>query len=107
MVILPIAYRNLNLEQARSGRISLGQAGSSVVGPHSAAVLPRKVSKYFLKVFTFILQKKKLQIYCTSKRNLNVGQIRPFIENWESFRKFGHGGPTQNSILRRTTVTDF
>ena len=46
-------------------------------------------------------------IYCTRQRNLNVGQIRPFIENWESFRKFCHGGPTQNSILRRTTVTDF
>ena len=45
--------------------------------------------------------------YCTSKYTLNVSQIRPFIENWESFRKFCHGGCTWNSILRTTTVTDF
>ena len=45
--------------------------------------------------------------YCTSKHNLNVSQILPFIENEESFRKFCHGGTTWNSILRGTTVTDF
>jgi hypothetical protein len=38
---------------------------------------------------------------------MNGSQIRPFIENEESFRKIGHGGCTWNSIPRTTTVTDF
>ena len=45
--------------------------------------------------------------YCTSQYTLKISQIRPFIENEESFRKIGHGGTTWNSILRGTTVTDF
>jgi hypothetical protein len=44
--------------------------------------------------------------YCTSKHSLNVSQIRPFIENEKSFRKFCYGGTTQNSILCGATVTD-
>ena len=40
---------------------------------------------------------KSLVTYCTTKHNLNVSQIRPFIENEESFRKFCHGGPTRLS----------
>ena len=32
--------------------------------------------------------------YCTMHYTLNVSQIRPFIENEESFRKFCHGGTT-------------
>ena len=31
----------------------------------------------------------------TSQYTLNVSQIRPFIENEESFRKFCHGGTTR------------
>ena len=45
--------------------------------------------------------------YCIRQHTLIVRQIRPFIENEESFRKFGHGGNTWNSIPRVTTVTDF
>ena len=45
--------------------------------------------------------------YCTTQHTLIVRQIRPFVENEESFRKFGHGGCSYNSILGTTTVTDF
>ena len=45
--------------------------------------------------------------YCTSQYTLKVSQIRPFVKNEESFRKFCHGGCTWNSIPRTTTVTDF
>jgi hypothetical protein len=45
--------------------------------------------------------------YCTTHHTLNVSQIRPFIENVESLRKFCHRGTTRNSIPRGTTVTDF
>jgi hypothetical protein len=46
----------------------LDQAGSSLVGPPSAAALPGKcASKYFLKVLTFILQIKQ-KIYVLFKR---------------------------------------
>ena len=47
------------------------------------------------------------EIYCTRQHTLIVRQIRPSVENEESFRKFGHGGNTWNSIPRVTTVTDF
>ena len=50
---------------------------------------------------------KNHKAYFTMHYTLNVSQIQPFIENEESFRKFCHDGPTQNSILRRTSVTDF
>jgi hypothetical protein len=43
----------------------------------------------------------------SSHYTMNVSQIRPFIENEESFRKFYHGGTTWNPIPRSTTVTDF
>ena len=45
--------------------------------------------------------------YCIRQHTLIVRQIRPFVENEERFRKIGHGGTTQNSIPRGTTVTDF
>ena len=48
-----------------------------------------------------------LAAYCTSHTTLKISQIRPFVENEESFRKFCHGGTTWNSILRGTIVTDF
>ena len=55
---------------------------------------------------TIVLRRVGYYTYCTSKRNLNVSQIRPFIENEESFRKFCHGSTTLNSFPRSTTVTD-
>jgi hypothetical protein len=44
-------------------------------------------------------------IFSTSKYTLNVSQIRPFIENEESFRKFCHGITTQNSVLQYNRIT--
>ena len=50
---------------------------------------------------------KNHMAYCTMQYTLYVSQIRPYIENEESFRELCHGGPSHDSILRRTSVTDF
>ena len=47
-----------------------------------------------------------LNVLLTTQHNLNVSQIRPFIENEEIFRKICHGGTTWNPIPRSTTMTD-
>jgi hypothetical protein len=66
------------------------------------------VRRYFLQVPALLnLRFPGSHMPVGSTDTLNVSQIRPFIENEKNFRKFCHGGCTQNSILGTTTVTEF